>query len=389
MPPQVDSISFESIYDDVSNGGFSGEGGLMGFMQRFQSAGGEYIRDLVKRYQDSSSPVKCLVYDGNMPWGLDVAKEVGILGAAFFTQSCAAIASYLEIKNREEGSDVPLPELGLSKMPPAILTLIFTQFSNLDGADWVLFNSFNKLEEEVIENLLKHYPIRTIGPTVPSMYLDKRLVDDKDYGYNLYQSTGDICTNWLNTKEIGSVVYVSFGSAAKLSAEQMEELAWGLKQSNNFFVWVVRASEEDRLPAAFKEEKLEKGLVVAWSPQLEVLSHKAVGCFMTHCGWNSTVEGVSLGVPMIAMPQFLDQFVDAKFVQDVWEVGVRPKLDESKDIVNRYEIETCIREVMEGEKSKKIKGNSSEWRALAIEAVDVGGSSDRNIDEIVATLLKF
>lgn len=153
MPPQVGSISFESIYDDITDGGFSGVGGLMGFMQRFQSAGGKIIRDVIKRYQDSSTPIKCLMYDGNLPWGLVVAKEVGILGAAFFAQSSAAISNYLEIRNRKEDSSKPLPELGLSKLPQvgkdSILSLILAQLSNLDGADWVVFNSFNKLEEEV------------------------------------------------------------------------------------------------------------------------------------------------------------------------------------------------------------------------------------------------
>lgn len=243
--------------------------------------------------------------------------------------------------------------------------------------------------EKVIDNLLKLYPVMTIGPALPSMYLDKRIEGDRDYGFSLYQSTGDTCTNWLNTKETGTVVFVSFGSAAKLSLEQMEEVAWGLKQSNKFFLWVVRESEEKTLPPAFKDEKLEKGLIVTWSAQLEVLSHKAVGCFVTHCGWNSAIEALCLGVPMVAMPQFLDQFTEAKFVEDVWEVGVKPKVDESSGLVRRNEIEKCIKEVMEGEKSEKIKRNLSQWRELAKEAVDVGGSSDRNIDEIVARLRKF
>ena len=228
-------------------------------------------------------------------------------------------------------------------------------------------------------------PVKTIGPTIPSMYLDKRLQDDKDYGLSLFKPS-NTCMTWLDSKETGSVVYVSFGSLAALEKEQMEEIAWGLKRSNCYFLWSVRESESGKLPSNFSDETSEKGLVVSWSPQLEVLAHKSVGCFMTHCGWNSTLEALSLGVPMVAMPQWLDQTTNAKFVADVWQVGVRTGANE-RGIVTQEEIEVCIREVMEGERSKDIRRNSEKWKELAKEAVDDGGSSERNIDEFVAKLV--
>ena len=138
--------------------------------------------------------------------------------------------------------------------------------------------------------MASQWPFKTIGPAIPSMYLDKRLKDDKEYGLNLFKPDMDICMKWLDTKEIGSVVYISFGSMATLGEEQMEEITWGLKNSNCYFLWVVRDAEEKKLPNNFLQETAEKGLVVSWCPQLEVLAHKAIGCFMTHCGWNSTLE---------------------------------------------------------------------------------------------------
>jgi pathogen-inducible salicylic acid glucosyltransferase len=233
--------------------------------------------------------------------------------------------------------------------------------------------------------MASRWPVKTIGPTIPSIYLDKRLEDDKEYGLNLFKPNVDACMKWLDTKEIGSVVYASFGSVAALGEEQMEELSLGLKNSNCYFMWVVRESEEKKLPDNFLEETTEKGLVVTWCPQLDVLAHKAIGCFMTHCGWNSTLEALSLGVPMVAMPQWTDQPTNAKFIADVWKVGVRIKLNE-KGIATREEIELCIREVMEGERGKEMKKNSLRWKELAIEAVDEGGSSDKNIEEFVAKL---
>lgn len=230
------------------------------------------------------------------------------------------------------------------------------------------------------------WPIKTIGPTIPSMYLDKRLEDDTDYGFGLFNPNADTCMKWLDSKEVGSVVYVSFGSMANLGNEQMEELVEGIKRSNCNFLWVVRESEQGKLPSKFAEETSEKGLVVNWCPQLEVLAHRSTGCFVTHSGWNSTLEALSLGVPMVVMPQWTDQTTNAKFVADVWRVGLRVKVDPS-GIVPREEIELCIREVMQGEKAKGIKENSIRWRELAKEAVDEGGSSGKNIEEFVAELL--
>ena len=229
------------------------------------------------------------------------------------------------------------------------------------------------------------WPIKTIGPSIPSMYLDKRLEDDKEYGLNLFKPNMDACLKWLDTKEIGSVVYTSFGSLATLGEEQMEELTWGLKNTNCYFLWVVRESEEKKLSINFLRETAEKGLIVSWCPQLEVLAHKAIGCFMSHCGWNSTLEALSLGVPMVAMPQCADQTTNAKFIVDVWKVGVRIEVNE-RGIVTKEEIELCIRGVMEGEGGKEMKRNSVKWKRLAKEAMDEGGSSDKNIEEFVASL---
>jgi pathogen-inducible salicylic acid glucosyltransferase len=100
------------------------------------------------------------------------------------------------------------------------------------------------------------------------------------------------------------------------------------------------------------EESSKKSLLVTWSPQLEVLAHKSVGCFMTHCGWNSTLEALSLGVPLVAMPQWTDQPTNAKCIADVWHVGVRLKANE-KGIVTKEKVEGCIREVMEGERGNR------------------------------------
>ncbi|GAA0165310.1 transferase [Lithospermum erythrorhizon] len=234
-----------------------------------------------------------------------------------------------------------------------------------------------------------HMPCLTIGPTIPSSYLDNRVANDSDYSINLFHTDNSFTSNWLSTKPRGSVVYVAFGSMASLDEKQMEELVFGLMNSNCNFLWVVRASEDEKLPkdSNFMEQVSKKGLIVRWSPQLEILSNEAIGCFFSHCGWNSTIEALSLGVPIVAMPQWTDQTTNAKLVQDLWKMGIRVRVDE-KGLVGREEIETCIKEVLEGERGKEMKKNALKWKELAKEALSEGGTSDNNIEALVSKLTK-
>ncbi|KAL7264064.1 hypothetical protein ACSBR1_002089 [Camellia fascicularis] len=400
------SISVETISDGYDEGGpEAASGGYEEYLPRFREVGSKTLAGLVVKFGNMGCPVDCIVYDAFLPWGLDVAREFGLIGAVFFTQSCAVDNIYYHVYNghlklpltETTNIMVPgLPPLEISDMPsfvsvpqvyPPLLKVVVNQFANVGEADWVLCNTFHKLEDELVDWMAKIWPLRTIGPTIPSMYLDKRLQDNKEYGFSIFKPKTDACMKWLDRRSNGSVVYVSFGSLTQLGVDQMEEIAWGLKNSNYYFLWVVRDTEQPKLPKNFMAETVKNGLVVSWCPQLDVLAHRAIGCFVTHSGWNSTLEALSLGVPMVAMPQCTDQPTNAKYVMDVWGMGVRAQCDE-RGMVRREEVEGCIREVMEGERGKEIRRNAMKWGELAIEAVDEGGSSDKNIDEFVAKLVK-
>ncbi|KAL6528133.1 hypothetical protein OROHE_015083 [Orobanche hederae] len=268
---------------------------------------------------------------------------------------------------------------------PAYFQLLLSQFVNVEKADFVLVNTFYALETEAVDSMSKVCPMLTIGPTVPSFYLDNRVENDKTYDINLFHSDSPTTiTNWLNTKPPGSVVYVAFGSTVNLPKLQMVEIAWALRNTNFYFLWVIRDSKiEESLPEEFLHASREKSLFGYWSPQLEVLSNKAVGCFFTHGGWNSTTEALGLGVPMVVFPQWTDQTMNAKLVQDVWQVGVRVRVG-SDGIGRREEIESCIREVMEEEKGKEMKRNAIKWKDLAREAVSEGGTSDINVETFLS-----
>ncbi|KAE8038035.1 hypothetical protein FH972_010581 [Carpinus fangiana] len=398
------NIALETISDGYDEGGEAQAESFKAYFESLRRVGSQTLAELLEKLSTSGCPVNCVVYDPFLPWALDVAKKFGLVGAAFFTQSCAVgnifyhvYKGVLKVPLSETEILLPgSPPLGAPDMPsfiyqfgisdPVIFDLLVAQFSNIDKADWVLCNTFYELEQEVVDWMAKIWPLRTIGPTIPSMFLDKRLEDDKNYGFDIFKPNTGACMKWLNGQPKGSVVYVSFGSLAAFGVEQMEEIAWGLRMSNRCFLWVVRELEEAKLPKNFVEETSEKGLVVRWCPQLEVLAHEAVGCFVTHCGWNSTLEALSFGVPMVGVPYWSDQSTNLKFIMDVWKMGLKAPADE-KGIVRREAAEHCIREIMEGERGKEIKKNAFKWRKLAKEAVDESGSSDKNIEEFVAKLV--
>ncbi|XP_019452944.1 PREDICTED: UDP-glycosyltransferase 74G1-like isoform X2 [Lupinus angustifolius] len=258
------------------------------------------------------------------------------------------------------------------------------QFKIIEKADWILCNTFYELDKEIADWSIKTWPqFRTVGPNIPSMmFLDKQHKDDEDYCVSQFKS--EDCIEWLNDKPKGSVIYVSFGSLASIDEDQMKEIAYGLKNSGNYFLWVVRASEEIKLPKDF-EKKSNKGLVVKWCSQIKVLAHESLGCFITHCGWNSTLEALCLGVPLIAMPQLSDQTTNAKYIVDFWKIGIRAKFDEKK-IVRQEVLNDCIREILENERGKEIKNNAMQLKNLAMKAINEGGSSHKNIKEFMNDL---
>ncbi|CAJ1947001.1 unnamed protein product [Sphenostylis stenocarpa] len=401
IPP---SIALETISDGFDQGGPTHDAeGHKAYIVRSREVGSASLAELLEKLGRSKDDhVGCVVYDAFFPWAQDVAKRFGIVGAVFLTQNMTVNSIYyhvhlgkLRVPLTEIEFSLPaMPKLQLQDMPSFLLTYVehpyyldffVNQFSNIDKADWVLCNTFYELDKEVADWITKIWPkFRNIGPNIPSMFLDKHYKDDQDYGVEQFED--EECLEWLEGKPKESVVYVSFGSLAELGGEQMEEVAYGLKECSRYFLWVVRASEETKLPKDF-EKKSEKGLVVTWCSQLRVLAHEAIGCFVTHCGWNSTLETLCLGVPTIAIPHWSDQTTNAKLMADVWKIGIRAPVDENK-IVQRETLKHCIREVMENEEGKVLKNNVIRWKTLALRAVAEGGNSYKNIVQFAESFLQ-
>ncbi|KAK7278087.1 hypothetical protein RJT34_23112 [Clitoria ternatea] len=393
------SIALETISDGFDSGRPEGLSSA-DYLERFWQVGPKTLAELIEKLGSLGNQVDCVIYDAFFPWPVDVAKRYGIVVAAYLTQNMTVNSIYyhvhlgkLQVPLTQDEISLPvLPKLKHEDMPSFFFTLeedpvsfgfVVGQFSTIENADWILCNTFYELDKVIVDWFIKIWPkLRTIGPNIPLAFLDNKYKDNQDYEVSQFKS--EECIEWLNDKPKRSVVYVSFGSLATYDEEQMEELACGLRVCSCYFLWVVRASEEAKLPKDF-QKKTEKGLVVTWCSQLKVLAHEAIGCFVTHCGWNSTLETLGLGVPTIAIPYWSDQSTNAKLTRDVWKVGIRAPVDEKK-IVRREALKHCVWKMMESEEGKEMKNNAIQWKTSAIKAVCDGGSSHQSIIEFVNNL---
>lgn len=172
-----------------------------------------------------------------------------------------------------------------------------------------------------------------------------------------------------------------------MSKDELKEFAWGLANSGETFLWIIRpdlvAGDTAVLPPEFTEETKKRGMLANWCPQEEVLQHPAIGGFLTHSGWNSTFESIVGGVPMICWPFFAEQQTNCRYCCKHWGIGM--EIDSN---VRREEIENQVRELMNGEKGKEMREKAQEWKKLATEeAVVDSGSSYRNLKVLINKVL--
>lgn len=269
-----------------------------------------------------------------------------------------------------------------------------TQWVNSDG---VLFNTVEDFDSVGLGYFKRKLgrPTWAIGPVLFST-TNGSSSRGKGGGIN-----PKLCTEWLNTKHSKSVLFVCFGSMNTISVSQMMELAKALEECGKSFIWVVRPpigfdinlefKVDEWLPKGFVDRVLEsgKGLIVHdWAPQVEILSHESVSVFLSHCGWNSVLESLSDGVPILGWPMAAEQFYNCKLLEE--EVGVcvevaRGKSCEVKceDIVEKIELV-----MSESEKGVMMRKKAEEIRVMIRDAVKdedgFKGSSVRAMDEFLS-----
>ncbi|KAK3126745.1 hypothetical protein QOZ80_7AG0561670 [Eleusine coracana subsp. coracana] len=337
--------------------------------------------------------VACVVVDGQCYAALRVAAQLGVPALALRTDSAATFRCMLEFPRvrdagyvpiKEEQRDEPVPDLE----PLRVRDLIRITGSDTDAlcrfiarvadevrasASAVVVNTSEAIEATELTKIRSELsrPAFAVGPL--------HLLSPAPADQSLHVPDRG-CLPWLDAHPSRSVLYLSLGSVACVDRAVFEEMAWGLATSGVPFLWVVRPGsvhgvyEEEALsllPDEVKDEIRNRGKIVTWAPQKQVLAHSAIGAFWTHCGWNSTLESLCEGVSMIVQPCFADQMVSARYVTHQWRVGL-----EVGEVIERGSVAMAVRKVMAGEdgahmreRAHKIKDQLSYATTWAIDSL--------------------
>nr|UMZ08750.1 UDP-glycosyltransferase [Panax notoginseng] len=378
----------------------------------------EPIQKLLAELQPRPS---CIISTNSLPWTGKVASNLGIPRYAFQTIACFSL-----LMSHNVGR-MTLVQTAISDTEPFVLQgmpdkIVLTksqipQIVTRTGEEdrkgiidqmieaerltrGMVVNSFEEMEPKYVEafkNMGKK--IWCIGPV---SLCNKEMSDKLERGGNKDSIDQSLCLKWLDSMESNSVIYACFGSMGIIPSSQIIETGLGLEASNCPFIWIIRkrdlsAKVEKWLEDENFEERVKgRGLIIrGWAPQVLILSHPSVRGFITHCGWNSTLEAVCAGVPMITWPMFSEQFYNEKLVVNVLKIGVRVGVEvamkteeEDKVYVRREQVKEAIEQLMdEEEKGERIK-RAKELSEMATKATEEGGSSFLNITMLIQDIIE-
>lgn len=369
----------------------------------------ELLRSLVS--PDSiAGPPSCIISDMFLGWTQATGAMYQVPWYCFFTSPALFLSmTYLMPRFHAEGRipvqanekpfDIPgFPPTNACDMhhmhmagtnPETIRTWVANSQSLWEAAG-VIVNSVYELESAVIDglrNLLASKlnstqvpSILTVGPTLLEGNIKETV--EKEVSHSNHE-----CIQWLNSQPISSVLYIAFGSVAKLPSKVLEALALGLEASGQNFLWALRVPDVSAiLPAGFIARTKERGLVYpGWAPQLPILAHPAVGGFLSHIGWNSALESLCMAVPMIAWPMQAEQHMNRTLFVDILEVavGVSKGADQP---VEKDQVETAIRLLFQDERGHTLRNNVKAVSATLEAAMAPGGSSFQNLQYLIEEL---
>ncbi|GKU89228.1 hypothetical protein SLEP1_g3394 [Rubroshorea leprosula] len=356
-----------------------------------------------------TSQIKAFILDFFNDVAFDVTDELKIPTYYFYTSSASSLTVFLYFptlhrSTKEDFKDIKkLPEIpGWSSFPasnmPEVLHVrnsyiyrrLLESAEKFTKSKGILVNTFESLEKRAVSSLVEGLCVPD-GHT-PPIYCVGPLISTNEI-------TEHECLSWLSTQPSKSVVFLCFGSMGMLSAKQLMEMAIGLENSGHGFLWVVRNPPADNtkqsvsgvaeepnldelLPQGFLDRTRDRGMVVmSWAPQVAVLNHDSVGGFVTHCGWNSILEAICAGVPMLAWPLYAEQKMNKASL--VEEAKVALPLDELEDgLVSAGELEKRVRELMESDTGKQVRERILTFRNEVGPSMEKDGSS-------VTALAKF
>ncbi|CAA0830342.1 UDP-glycosyltransferase 73C1 [Striga hermonthica] len=363
----------------------------------------------------------CLIADMCFAWATDVATRLGIPRLVFHGMCCFALVCIHVLFLSRDFENVASSDTEYFVVPdlPDRIEVTKAQMRGTQkeiSPEWIkvrqqllgaeseafgtVFNTFEELEPEYVRKYseVKGKKVWCIGPVSSCNETD---LDKAQRGSSIDEHHE--CLRWLGSRESGSVLFVCLGSLSRLAASQLVELGLGLEASNRPFVWVVRSApgefetwlREER----FEERVREKGILIrGWAPQVLILSHPSVGGFLTHCGWNSTLEGLTAGLPMLTWPVFGEQFSNEKFIVSVAKIGVKVGLEvpvtfgeeETIGVQVKWDvIKGAIEELMDGgEEGEERRKRARELGKMAKRATEEGGSSYLNMTRLISDVVK-
>ncbi|XP_058112453.1 UDP-glycosyltransferase 89B2-like [Magnolia sinica] len=366
---------------------------------------------ILQWFQSHPSPPTAIISDFFLGWTHSLACQLGIPRVVFATSGALPFATlnslWRTMPKLPDPADVDaslsFPHIPHSpKYPWNQLSPIYRYYKEGDPVSefikegmranqvsWgIVFNSFSELEGEYLEHVRKDMEpahVWAVGPLLPSGE-----VGHTERGGASSVPAGDVMS-WLDECTEGSVVYVCFGSQVVLSRRQMEALADGLDASGARFVWSVKestgghaAGEYGVVPAGFEGRVAGRGLVIrGWAPQVAILGHRSIGSFLTHCGWNSVLEAIVAGVPMLTWPMTADQFINASLLVD--QLGVASRVCEGAESVpDSIQLARTVTESVSSSWTQRTR--AKELSRAAEGAVREGGSSYKYLDELVTEL---
>lgn len=391
--------------------------------------GGPQFRDLMESTDALSDGgawrrVSCLIMDGVLSFTIPVVEEMGIPFVYFRTISACSFWLYFCIQEMIDAGEVPLKgkdedklaywnkremDLMVTSVPgmekllrrrdiPAFCRVediddpgfqsIKTETRRTTQATALILNTFEDLEGPVLDQIRKHIPnLYSIGPLHAHLraLLESKGMESSHYSSSFWKED-DSCIAWLDSQPPNSVIYVGFGSITMLTRDELLEFWYGLVNSGQRFLWVVRPDSiigngnGNEVPVELGEGTESRGLMVEWVPQQVVLGHPSVGAFFTHSGWNSTLESIVIGLPMVCWPYYADQTTNSRFVSEVWKIGL-----DMKDTCDRILIEKMVRDVMEVRRDEFLE-TAHGMANMAKRAISEGGSSHSNLDRLVKFL---
>ncbi|XP_074277112.1 scopoletin glucosyltransferase-like [Silene latifolia] len=334
----------------------------------------------------------------------NVARDISLLNLAY--------KPFVNVSSDDETFILPLipheikltryqlaPELTGDKDHPMRKRIEMIKKSELESFG-VIVNRFYELEPNYVE-FYKTELRRKVWYVGPVSLCNRSVEEKAQRGKEASIDEHD-CLNWLNSKRPASMVYICFGSMSPSFAAQLHEIAIALENSEKNFIWVVRngdnsgKNEQEWLPPGFEQRTEGRGLIIrGWALQVLILEHEAIGAFVTHCGWNSTLEGISAGVPMVTWPIFAEQFCNEKLVTDVLKIGVSvgvkkwSRMPFIKDLISREVIETALREITEREVVEELRQRAKQLKEKAWNAMADGGPSYSDLSALIDELRSY